>query len=131
MSMDEPSLLVPEMREDIPDESDCSMEFIETEELPLPAMHSLDSLLKALDVDGVLLSTQQRAARVRSIVEHDGQFMKELLRVADQCKDMEDDESLELLFQIVKRLRTCIIYHKGDTVFSHTFTVWFYAHSYM
>ncbi|OQR81583.1 serine/threonine-protein phosphatase 4 regulatory subunit, partial [Thraustotheca clavata] len=75
-----------------------------SEMLPMPAMHSLDALLKALEVHGMMLSPAQRAARVQSVVQHDGEFVRELVRVADQCKDMEDDESLELLFHIVKQL---------------------------
>ncbi|OQR93111.1 serine/threonine-protein phosphatase 4 regulatory subunit [Achlya hypogyna] len=72
--------------------------------LPLPAMHSLEELVSALDVHGMMLSPAQRAARAKCVVDHDGEFVKELVRVADQCKDMDDDESLEMLFQIVKLL---------------------------
>ncbi|KDO17250.1 hypothetical protein SPRG_17318 [Saprolegnia parasitica CBS 223.65] len=72
--------------------------------LPLPAMHSLEALVAALDVHGMMLSPAQRAARTKCVVDHDGEFVKELVRVADQCKDMDDDESLEMLFHIVKLL---------------------------
>ncbi|KAF0729371.1 hypothetical protein AaE_009385 [Aphanomyces astaci] len=73
-----------------------------TNALPLPAMHTLMEIRKALTT--TYLPPTKRAARVKSIVEHDAQFLKELLRVADQCLDLDDDESLELLFQITKAL---------------------------
>ncbi|KAF0720377.1 Aste57867_353 [Aphanomyces stellatus] len=70
--------------------------------LPLPAMHTLVDIRKALTLP--MLPPTKRAARVKCIVEHEAQFLKELMRVADQCRDLDDDESLELLFQITKSL---------------------------
>ncbi|RHY56950.1 hypothetical protein DYB30_006767 [Aphanomyces astaci] len=86
-----------------------------TNALPLPAMHTLMEIRKALTT--TYLPPTKRAARVKSIVEHDAQFLKELLRVADQCLDLDDDESLELLFQITKAL--CAVLHLllSDTYF--------------
>ncbi|CAK4618245.1 hypothetical protein LEN26_014634 [Aphanomyces euteiches] len=73
-----------------------------TSSLALPAMHSLVEIQKALAVP--ILPPTKRAARVKSIVEHEAQFVKQLIEVADQCRDLDDDESLELIFQITKSL---------------------------
>jgi len=76
------------------------------ETLPTPSIAMLQEIRTQLDTGGENPFTSKATAKAHAMMRNEGQYLNQLMDVVDQCEDLEDEESLEILFHIIKRLCT-------------------------